>query len=144
MTPSPKARTFVQGFERLRLVGYLPTPRDRPTIGWGHTGPEVKIGLVWTREKADAVWEQDVAFFAGGLSKALYGIPTTQGQFDALFSFAYNVGLAETKGSTLFRKHKAADYAGAAAEFPKWNHQAGVVVNGLTKRRAAERALYLS
>jgi lysozyme len=85
------------------------------------------------------------------LNRALYAIPTTQGQFDALVSFAYNEGIGGPSlrgkgllGSTLFRKHKAGDHTGAAAEFLKWNKQAGKVLRGLTRRRAAERLIYLS
>jgi GH24 family phage-related lysozyme (muramidase) len=144
MQPSPRALAFVQGFERLRLVGYLPTPDDKPTIGWGHTGPEVYVGLVWTRAQADAAWDADVAYFVTWLNKQLYGIPTTQGQFDALFSLVYNIGVANLRTSTLLRKHKLGDHAGAAAEFEKWDHQNHKVLNGLLKRRLAERALYLS
>lgn len=144
MQPSERATLFVQGFEKLRLVGYLPTPNDRPTIGWGHTGSDVHVGLVWTREQAEEAWLNDTGAFVQFLNKQLYRIPTTQGQFDALFSLVYNIGTEALRKSTLLRKHKAGDYAGAAAEFPKWNKQAGKVLNGLTKRRAAERALYLS
>lgn len=135
---------FVQGFEKLRLTAYLPTPNDRPTIGYGHTGADIHLGLVWTPAQANAAWDADVAFFAGGLSKALYGIPTTQGQFDALFSLAYNIGLDALKNSTLFRFHKAGIYGGAAMQFLKWDHQDGVVLPGLLRRRQAEVALYQS
>ena len=57
--------------------------------------------------------------------------------------FAYNCGVANLKSSTLLRKHKAGDYAGAAKEFARWNKAAGKVMAGLTRRRAAEAALYL-
>jgi lysozyme len=151
MTPSDRAHLFVKSFELLRLRAFLPTPNDVPTIGWGHTGPDVKLGMVWTNAQADAAYEADTAEVVAPLNRALFGIPTTQGQFDALFSFAYNEGIGAPAlrgkgllGSTLFRKHKVGDYAGAADEFPKWNKQAGVVLKGLTRRRAAERALYLS
>jgi GH24 family phage-related lysozyme (muramidase) len=144
MQPSPRALAFVQGFERLRLVGYLPTPNDRPTIGWGHTGSDVSVGLVWTREQAEKAWENDTGAFTVWLNKQLFGIPTTQGQFDALFSLVYNIGIENLRTSTLLRKHKAGDYAAAAAQFLRWDHQAGRVLPGLTKRRKAERLLYLS
>ena len=69
---------------------------------------------------------------------------TTQHQFDALVSFAYNLGADNLKTSTLLRKHNAGDHAGAAAEFGKWNKAKGQVMKGLTRRRAAEAALYAS
>lgn len=144
LQPSVRARTFVKGFEKLRLNAYLPTPHDVPTIGWGHTGPEVHLGLVWTVAQASAAFDADTAKFAAGLNKQLYRIPTTQGQFDALFSLAYNIGLAELRTSTLLRLHKAGNYKAAADEFLKWDHQHGKVLPGLLRRRKAERALYLS
>lgn len=144
LQPSPRGLTLVKSFEKLRLIGYLPTPDDVPTIGWGHTGPDIHVGLVWTPAQADAAFAADAAKFAQGLNKALYGIPTTQGQFDALFSLAYNIGLVNLKGSTLLRLHKAGRYAAAADEFLKWDHQHHKVLAGLLRRRKAERALYLS
>lgn len=142
--PSARALTLVRSFEQLRLVGYLPTPNDKPTIGWGHTGPEVHVGLVWDKAHADEVFNADAAIRAQQLTKLLYGIPTTQGQFDALFSLLYNIGYTALKNSTLLRLHKAGLYRRAADEFLKWDHQAGRVVSGLLRRRTAERALYLS
>jgi lysozyme len=136
--------TFVQGFERLRLVGYLPTPNDRPTAGWGHTGSDVQLGVTYPLSQAQTWWTDDTNAFTNGLNTALYMIPTTQGQFDALFSFAYNIGLAALKGSTLFIRHKLGQYQLAAAEFPKWDHQAGQVLPGLLRRRCAEQKIYTS
>jgi len=81
---------------------------------------------------------------AAKVEAALGGAATTQAQFDAMVSFAYNVGVANLQSSTLLKKHKAGDHAGAAAEFAKWNKAAGRVMPGLTRRRAAEAALYSS
>jgi len=67
-----------------------------------------------------------------------------QGQFDALVSFAFNCGEKALAGSTLLRLHLAGDHAGAAKQFARWNQGGGKVLAGLTKRRAAEAALYLS
>lgn len=142
--PSPRGLTLVQSFEKLRLIGYLPTPDDKPTIGWGHTGPEVRVGLVWTKAHADEVFAADAAKRTQQLNKLLYGIPTTQGQFDALFSLLYNIGAANLRTSTLLRLHRAGQYRRAADEFPKWDHQNHKVLRGLLRRRRAERALYLS
>lgn len=144
MQPSPRAQAFVQGFEKLRLVGYLPTPDDKPTIGWGHTGSDVRVGLVWTRAQAETAWANDTGAFTAWLNKQLYRIPTTQGQFDALFSLVYNIGTAALGSSTLLRLHKLGRYTDAAGQFEKWDHQNHKVVPGLLKRRKAERLIYLS
>lgn len=150
MTPSPRIIVFIKGFEMCRLSAYMPTPHDRPTIGWGTTGNDVRLGMTWTQKQCDERFARDLDDFAAGVNHELHGAQTTQGQFDALLSFAYNVGLdddadtlAEGLGdSTLLKKHLAGDYVGAAAEFAKWNKQAGVVLAGLTRRRAAEAAIY--
>lgn len=150
MKPSQRIVDFIKGYEKCRLKAYMPTPNDKPTIGWGSTGRDIKLGMTWTQAQADERFNRDLAMFAAGVEHMLGGCATTQDQFDAMVSFAYNVGLdddaddiAEGFGdSTLLKKHKVGDYAGAAAEFPKWNKQAGVVLNGLTKRRKAEAAIY--
>jgi lysozyme len=150
MTPSSKCIDFIKSFEQCRLTAYMPTPRDRPTIGWGATGADVRMGMTWTQAQADARFARDLADFAAGVMHELRGRPTTQGQFDALVSFAYNVGLdddadtlAEGLGdSTLLKKHLAGDYEAAAAQFAFWNKQDGVVLKGLTRRRAGEAAMY--
>lgn len=150
MTPSKTCADFIKEFEKCRLKAYLPTPNDVPTIGWGATGRDIKLGMTWTQAQADDRFARDLAMRAAGVEHLLGGAPTTQGQFDALVSFAYNVGLdddadtlAEGLGdSTLLRKHKAGDYAGAAAEFAKWNKQKGKVLNGLTRRRQGEANMY--
>lgn len=151
MIPSPVCIVFIQGFEKCaRAVGdgtftaYLPTPNDKPTIGWGSTGADINLGMApWTQAQCDAQFAHDLTQFAQGVTRAAGDVPVTQNQFDALVSLAYNIGLAAFESSTLLRLHKAGDYAGAAAEFPKWDHQAGAVVDGLLVRREAERAMYL-
>lgn len=134
----------MHNFEGCKLKAY-PDPGSRDgnpwTIGWGHTGTEVVAGLVWKQEQADAVFVEDVGKFERGvLSHAT--VPLTQGQFDALVSFSYNVGLGNLGDSTLLRKLNALDFAGAAMEFRKWNKNGGKVMRGLTRRRAAEEALF--
>lgn len=85
----------------------------------------------------------DVAKFESGVS-ALLKVPTTQGQFDAMVSLAYNIGLGNFGKSTLLRKHNEKCYSCAAGQFPAWNRAAGKVMNGLTRRRNAERDVYMS
>jgi GH24 family phage-related lysozyme (muramidase) len=112
------------------------------TIGWGTTGPDVTRGTVWAKEKAQERFVEHIGQFVAGVTRALDGAPTTQNQFDAMVSLAYNVGLGNFGSSTLLKKHKAKDYIGAQAQFAVWNKAAGRVMKGLTDRRADEAKLY--
>lgn len=157
MRASPKGVALIHSFEQCRLKAY-PDPGSKDgkpwTIGWGSTtdeqGRPIAPGTVWTQERCDGRFAADLARFEVGVNLLLGGKPATQGQFDALVSFAYNVGLdidddtkAEGLGdSTLLRKHLAGDYAGAQAQFAAWNKNDGKVMAGLTRRRAAEAAVY--
>lgn len=144
MKPSANALSLIREFEGCRLTAY-PDPGsggDPWTIGWGSTGPDIRRGVVWTQEQADRRLREHVAEFGEGVAKLLGAAPTTQNQFDALVSFAYNLGLGSLKESTLLRRHKEGSYAGAALEFGRWNKASGKVMPGLTRRRAAEAKLY--
>ena len=110
------------------------------TIGWGATGAGIVRGTVWTAQECDDRLDRDVARHAAEVALALGNAPTTQGQFDALVSFHFNTGAIAR--ATLTKKHLAGDYAGAAREFARWNRAGGRVLAGLTRRRAAEAALY--
>lgn len=151
MKPSDACSKLVQQFEgceKKRPDGNMqayPDPAsggDPWTIGWGSTGPDIKQGVIWTQQQCDARLAADLAEFSASVADAIGGAATTQNQFDAMVCFAYNVGLGNLRGSTLLKKHKAGDYAGAADEFGRWNKAAGKVMAGLTRRRAAEAALY--
>jgi lysozyme len=113
------------------------------TIGWGSTGADVKPGTIWTQKQADDRLANDVARFAAKVAGLLAGPPTTQAQFDALVSLAYNIGVANLASSTLLRLHNAGNRAAAAEQFARWNKAAGKVLAGLTRRRAAEASVYL-
>jgi lysozyme len=116
------------------------------TIGWGHTddnGRQFKSGDVWTQADCDAEFLKDMAIFEQAVN-GLVTVPINQDQFDALVSFAFNVGAGSLKGSTLLRKLNAGDAAGAAQEFQRWNKAAGKVLPGLTRRRASEALLFQS
>lgn len=146
LTPSAACFNLIKGSEGCRLSAYPdPGTGGEPwTIGYGHTGPEVHKGLFWTQEKADTQLALDVAHTADAVEKMCEGFPTTQGQFDAMVSFAFNLGTHTLAGSTLLKYHMAGDYKDAALEFGKWCHAAGRVLPGLVRRRAAEAALYKS
>ena len=155
---SEAGEALIKAFEGCRLKAYPdPGTGGKPwTIGWGSTidehGKPIQPGTVWTQERADGRLRLELEHFATGVNMLLGDAPTTQGQFDALVSFAYNVGLdidddtkAEGLGdSTLLRKHLAGDYAGAKAEFGKWVNAAGKKLAGLVRRRKAEADLYAS
>ena len=115
---------------------------DPWTIGYGSTGPDVRPGTIWTQQQAEERLKADVSRFAAAVSDLIGSTPTLQREFDAMVSLAYNIGLGNFGGSTLLRKHKANDKAGAAAEFGKWRMAAGKVMKGLIRRRTAEAALY--
>ncbi|MDU7405652.1 MAG: lysozyme [Citrobacter portucalensis] len=112
------------------------------TIGYGTT-KGIKPGMVINAEQAEKMLRDDVVKFETGVTKLLTA-PTSQQQFDAMVSLAYNIGLGNFGKSTLLRKHNEKCYSCAANQFPVWNRAAGKVMNGLTRRRNAERALYMS
>jgi lysozyme len=153
MTPGPACIALIQQFEGCAkkqadgsFIAY-PDPGtggDPWTIGWGTTGADVKQGAVWSQQQCDDRLTADLTSFAAKVSAVLGAAQTSQHQFDALVSFAYNVGVGNLSSSTLLKLHKAGDFAGAAQQFGRWNKAAGKVLPGLTKRRAAEAALYAS
>lgn len=144
----PAGTALIQSFENCKLRAY-PDPAtggDPWTIGWGTTGPDIKPGVAWTQAQCDARFLSDLQRFVNAVNKLVGSAATTQNQFDALVSFTYNEGADNLRKSTLLAKHLIGDSAGAQAEFAHWN-KARVngklaVVNGLTRRRAAEAKLY--
>jgi lysozyme len=143
-TIGPDGEAIIKYFEGCKLTAY-PDPAtggDPWTIGWGTTGKDVHEGLMWTQAQCDARFHKDIGDFAVGVAKLLGKTTTGQHQFDALCSFAYNLGLGNLKSSTLLKKHVAGLYPDAAKEFVKWNKANSKVMAGLTKRRNAEAALY--
>jgi lysozyme len=142
MQLSPRGRALIQEFERLRLVAFKPTPDDVWTVGWGHTGDDVHEGLVWTRVQADDAFDFDIGKYVRQVI-ASTDVPLTQNQFDALVSFTYNEGVTAEGHSTLLKYVNQRRWLDAANEFPRWNKQKGKVLDGLTRRRDAERTLFL-
>jgi len=118
------------------------------TIGIGSTtdeqGKPIAPGTIWSRDRALARFKAHLAEFGEGVDKLLAGKPATAAQKAALTSLAYNIGLGELSGSTVLRRHRAGDYAGAADAFAMWNKAAGKIMAGLARRRAAEADLYRS
>ena len=149
MKLSQKGIELIKQFEGYSSKAYPdPATGGAPwTICYGTTvypsGEKVAKGDTVTPNHAEYCLRNDVAKFESGVS-SLVTAPTTQGQFDAMVSLAYNIGLGNFGKSTLLKKHNARCYTCAADQFRVWNRANGKVMNGLTKRRAAERQVYMS
>ena len=131
---------LIKEFEGCQLKAYL-CPANVWTIGWGHTG-DVKSGQVITQAKADSLLVTDMAIYVAGVNK-LVGVPVNQNEFDALVSFAYNCGVEALASSTMLKLIHDRKFVQASLEFARWNKGAGKVLAGLTRRREAERALFM-
>lgn len=131
---------IIQDFESLRLTAYLDTG-GVPTIGWGHTA-QVKLGQTITYEKAVEFLRQDVKDAEYEVNVAITS-PLTDNQFSALVSFVFNIGGTQFARSTMRRLLNAGKYQEAAEQFARWNKDNGKVLNGLIRRRKAERDLFL-
>ena len=147
MKISVAGRELIERNEGLRLEAY-PDPAsggDPWTIGYGDTGPDVVPGLVITKEEASRrLTERLDREFGPAVERAIGSAPTTQNQFDAMVSLAYNIGVGGFARSSVVREHVTMHYQDAADAFLLWNRAAGRVMAGLTRRRGEERELYLA
>jgi lysozyme len=144
MLPSIHCIDLIKKFEGLRLEAYL-CPAGVWTIGWGHT-QGVREGLQISEALAQEFLRCDVAQVAQGIPTVIHA-PLTQGQYDALVSLCFNICDSALRlpsiAPRLVAKINASDYAGAADEFLDIDRANGVVLPGLVRRRAAERALFV-
>jgi lysozyme len=138
MKISQKGIDLIKHFEGVKLNAYQDTVGVW-TIGYGHT-KGVHAGMTITGSEAENLLEQDLETFEAGVSN-LVKVPINQDQYDALVSFAFNLGLGTLAGSTLLHKLNLKDYQGAAEEFGKWVHPGHQVLPGLVSRRKAEEGL---
>lgn len=137
------ATPLVQRFEGCRLEAY-PDPAtggDPWTIGWGQTGAGIGPGVVWTQAQADEALRRELLRVKERVD-ARVRVHLEPHEMAALVSFAYNVGIGNFERSTLLALLNAGDRMGAADQFKRWNRAAGKVMRGLTRRRAAEAALF--
>jgi lysozyme len=117
------------------------------TIGYGHTNlssfpPKITPGLRMSEHEAETLLRRVLASVYEPEVRRLVKVPVTQGEYDSLVSFTYNVGASNLTRSTLLRKLNAGDYEGAAAEFDKWTSSKGTKLAGLVRRRNAEEAMF--
>ena len=141
MNLSAAGLALIKRFEGLRTRAYL-CPAGVWTIGYGSTGPHVAEGLVISEAQAEVLLRSDLVRFEEAVR--CHALPARQGQYDALVSFAFNVGIAAFARSTLLHCHRSGDFAGAARQFARWDKSRGRALPGLARRRAAERTLYSS
>lgn len=144
MSLTPEGLQLIRQWEGCRLAAY-PDPAsgsDPWTIGYGHTGAEVRRGLQISQAQAEAWLEADVAIAEAAVERSLQGVALSRRQRDALVSFCFNVGAGSLEASTLRRRLVAGEAVGRviAEELPRWCKGPTGPVEGLLRRRAAELA----
>ena len=138
MRTSQNGINLIKQFEGCRLSAYKPVPQEKCyTIGYGHYGSDVLPGMVITQAQAEAFLKQDLEKYEQYVDAL--GFTLNQNQFDALVSFAYNCGAGNLKKLTRDRTPQQ-----IADAMLMYNKGSGQVLAGLTRRRQAERALFLS
>lgn len=140
MSALAHAVALIKRWESCRLRAYL-CPAGVWTVGWGSTGPGIREGVTWTQAQADDRLATDVKRFMDGVRSALKR-PASDNELGAMTSLAYNIGAQAFRGSTLLKLFNQGNKAGAAKQFDRWNKSKGVVLNGLTNRRADERSVF--
>ena len=135
------AAGFISSFEGCRLTAYK-CPAGVLTIGYGHT-QGVREGDTCTQELADAWLVDDIRETQLRLAHYV-NVPVTEGEFIAIVSLAFNVGIGALMKSKLLRKLNSGDRDGAAEEFLDFDLANGKKVAGLTRRRKAEHDLFLT
>jgi lysozyme len=159
MTISEVGIQLIKSFEGCHNSPYR-CPAGLWTIGYGHvlypeqsrlkTPERASYPLkpehdrVWDAIEIDSLLEKDLLRFTNGVLRYCPAAADNQCHHDAMVSFAFNVGLGSLQSSTLRMRYSRGDYQGAADEFLKWTKAGGKVLNGLVRRREAERALFLS
>jgi len=153
VTPNTKkgaAAIVVAGASLLAFIGNWEGSRNEvyvdivgvPTVCEGHTGPDVKLGEVWSKERCDAILRKNVDRFGAAVLRCVQ-VPINQNQYDAFVALAFNIGENAFCGSTLVKLANAGDLAAACDQILRWNRAGGREVRGLTNRRKAERELCL-
>ena len=133
-------RALIMEFESLQLTAYK-CPAGVTTIGYGHTG-DVEMGNVITRHQAEVILEHDLCRFEAAVERLCP--KANSNQFSSMVSLTFNIGVAAFERSTLRRVFNQGNVRVAAQEFMRWQLAAGKVLPGLVRRRAAERALFLT
>lgn len=139
---SPEGKSFIARFEGFNAKVYR-CPAGKPTIGFGHVIRPGEYFEAVSRDQAMVLLCRDAEREAQPVARAL-DVPLTTYQQDALISLAFNCGGTAIARSTLVRRLKAGLMSDAADEFLRWNKVKGQELEGLARRRAAERQLFLT
>jgi lysozyme len=145
---SQRGIDLIKKYEGYRAKPYKPVAGEQFwTWGYGHYGPDVPLptsGKTISKDRAEKLLKSDVERFAAGV-RAAVKTRLNQNQFDALVSFAYNVGLGNFQSSTLLKRVNERRFVYAAAEFRKWVKGGSPLktLPGLVRRRAEEAALFM-
>lgn len=141
MKASDKCIEAIKAFEGFRPVAYR-CPAGVLTIGYGHTkGVHQKMRI--SEARATELLREDLREVEREVSAL--GLPLTQGQFDALVDFTFNLGASKLRASTLLKKIKAgASVEEVQAEFRRWVYAGGKKMDGLVKRREWEAERWAS
>lgn len=139
---SEKGLKLLEGYEGIKLEAYLDTAGIW-TIGVGHTGPEVKKGMIATLAQVRKWLDEDVREAEDAVNR-LVKVSLTQDQFDSLASFAFNLGAGNLASSTMLKVLNAGNYEEAGKQFKRWVYSGGKVTPGLVKRRHSEAQAFLS
>lgn len=146
-----RGKKLIKSYETLRLEAYMPTPNDRPTIGWGHT-KGVKMGDICNEAQAEKWFREDTAEAVEAVEKLRdsTGAKLTQAMFDALVSLAYNAGARSVAVGNLIADALArGDCYAACAGFFEYRKQTNQKtkkkedLRGLALRRTKEMSLFL-
>lgn len=139
MRTSDEGISLIRHFEGCSLDAYL-CPAGVWTIGYGHTHG-VKEGDVIDQEAAEALLIEDLEEFEGYVN-SMTEIALKQNEFDALVSWTFNLGPTNLKTSTMLNRINYGPLSDVPYQMQRWNKAGGKVLAGLTKRRAAEAALW--
>jgi lysozyme len=141
MKTSARGVDFIKAFEGFRSKPYL-CQASVWTIGYGHTVGVTQDSPIISEADAAALLQSDLKHYEASVLK-LIRVPLWQCEFDALVSFAFNLGGGALQRSTLRQKLNRWDRHGAAVEFLKWTRANGAISRGLLRRRQAEMEMFL-
>lgn len=141
MKMSEAGLNYIKSYEELRLRSYI-CPAGKLTVGYGHTGPDVKPNMIITEAEAAELFRKDCAWVEAAVNAM--NADLQQNEFDALCSLVFNIGADKFRNSTIRRLIvKKADKQKIADQFLVWTYIKGHYSQGLQNRRREEQKIFL-